>query len=147
MPQNRAATWEIAVARSFACAFAQRVLEKLRHTSCQLHQPDISLSCSQTLEDLILPYSGCACRLTQFFQGVQLTIPFTLAAYMVRGFEQDKSEQVIGQLTGLLAAAAPFARFIGSFPWGMVSDYTGRKVCSSLMRAESMLMYASIVLV
>ena len=60
---------------------------------------------------------------------LQITIPFTLSAYMVRRFEGDQaSEQVIGQLTGLLAAAAPFSRFLSSFFWGVTSDYTGRKV-------------------
>ncbi|KAK9799374.1 hypothetical protein WJX73_005735 [Symbiochloris irregularis] len=66
--------------------------------------------------------------LTQFFQGVQITLPFTLSAYMVRHFEgPDASEQLIGQLTGLMAAAAPFSRFLSSFPLGVVSDYVGRK--------------------
>lgn len=70
-------------------------------------------------------------RFSQFFQGTQITLPFTLSAYMVRSFEgPDASEQLIGQLTGILAAAAPFSRFLCSLPWGLVSDVTGRKVCS-----------------
>ena len=69
--------------------------------------------------------------MTQFFQGVQITLPFTLSAYMVRQYQgEGASEQVIGQLTGLLAAAAPFSRFLFSFPLGVVSDYVGRKVRS-----------------
>ena len=41
-----------------------------------------------------------------------------------------KSEQQIGALAGLLAAAGPFPRSISSFPWGMISDRIGRKVTS-----------------
>jgi MFS family permease len=56
----------------------------------------------------------------------------TPAARQVRSFArgQGKSEQTIGALAGLLAAAGPFPRSISSFPWGVVSDRIGRKVPS-----------------
>jgi len=56
----------------------------------------------------------------------------TPGARQVRSFArgQGKSEQTIGALAGLLAAAGPFPRSISSFPWGVVSDRIGRKVPS-----------------
>lgn len=43
---------------------------------------------------------------TQFSQGMQMTLPFTIAVYMVRNFETGEhlSEQRVSRLTGLLAA-------------------------------------------
>ena len=49
--------------------------------------------------------------------------------YLVRDFSgPGTSEQAIGQLTGLLAAAQSFARSLTAFPWGILSDLIGRKV-------------------
>lgn len=64
------------------------------------------------------------------FMGTQLTLPYTLSVFMVRDFYQDKggSEQLIAQLTGLLAATQSFARSLTSLPWGILSDIVGRKV-------------------
>lgn len=49
---------------------------------------------------------------------------------MVRDFysKQGKSEQLIAQLTGVLAATQSLGRAIASFPWGLISDVIGRKV-------------------
>ncbi len=43
---------------------------------------------------------------TQFTQGMQITLPFTIAVYMIRNFEAggSLSEQRVSRLTGLLAA-------------------------------------------
>ena len=43
---------------------------------------------------------------TQFTQGMQITLPFTIAVYMIRNFEAGGSisEQRVSRLTGLLAA-------------------------------------------
>ena len=48
---------------------------------------------------------------------------------MVRDFfaAEGKSEQVIAQLTGLLASTQSLGRAIASYPWGMISDVVGRK--------------------
>lgn len=52
---------------------------------------------------------------------------------MVRDFfsAEGKSEQVIAQLTGLLASTQSLGRAIASYPWGMISDVIGRKVQNS----------------
>lgn len=63
---------------------------------------------------------------------VFLTLPYTLAVYMVRDFEGDKgTEGSVGRDTGLLAAAAAAAQCVTSFLWGAVSDSIGRKVGST----------------
>ncbi|KAK9822464.1 hypothetical protein WJX81_005081 [Elliptochloris bilobata] len=67
---------------------------------------------------------------------------------MVRDFArgEGKSEQQIGALAGLLAAAGPFPRSISSFPWGMVSDRIGRKivvVIGSLFAAGGIVLYGA----
>lgn len=42
---------------------------------------------------------------TNFAQSVMLTLPFTVAVYMVRGFlHGEGDEQTIGRLTGLLVS-------------------------------------------
>ena len=53
-----------------------------------------------------------------------------MQVYMVREFYKDKdnSEQLIAQLTGLLAAMQSFARSLTALPWGLLSDVIGRKV-------------------
>eukprot|EP00884_Botryococcus_braunii_P021799 jgi/Botrbrau1/8302/Bobra.0251s0028.1 len=67
--------------------------------------------------------------LSQFCQGVQITLSYTLAAYMVRRIMgATASEQAVGQMIGLLAAAGFFARFLVAYAWGSVSDTIGRKV-------------------
>lgn len=51
---------------------------------------------------------------------------------MVRDFQTqtggDTGEQVVGRLTGLLAATFCAAQLVTSYPWGMLSDRIGRKV-------------------
>lgn len=56
-----------------------------------------------------------------------------MQVFMVRDFvaAQGKSEQLIAQLTGLLAATQSLGCAIASYPWGLVSDVIGRKVMSS----------------
>lgn len=52
---------------------------------------------------------------------------------MVREFykEKEDNEQLVAQLTGLLAAMQSFARSLTALPWGFLSDIIGRKVpCS-----------------
>lgn len=66
-------------------------------------------------------------------QGVQFTLPFTLAVYMVRDFLSSNSgsavgEQEVGRLTGLLGACFNFGQLFSSYPLGQLSDYIGRKV-------------------
>lgn len=70
-----------------------------------------------------------------------LTMPFTVAVYMVRGFMGGSGdgageagaataadEAQIGRLTGLLAAVYSFAQFTTSYAWGIFSSRFGRKV-------------------
>ncbi|KAK9830356.1 hypothetical protein WJX72_011245 [[Myrmecia] bisecta] len=69
--------------------------------------------------------------LTQTVMGIHITLPFTLAVYMVRSFYDDGNsvnEKTVATLTGLLAATMSGANFLSSFPWGMFSDRFGRKV-------------------
>ena len=49
---------------------------------------------------------------------------------MVREIYKDSedNEQLIAQLTGLLAAMQSFARSLTALPWGLLSDIIGRKV-------------------
>lgn len=64
----------------------------------------------------------------QLTQGIYITLPYTLAVYMVRHFEGESgTEESIGRNTGLLAATASAAQCMTSFLWGAISDYTGRK--------------------
>lgn len=65
-----------------------------------------------------------------------LSVQTDMQVYMVREFykEKDNSEQLIAQLTGLLAAMQSFARSLTALPWGLLSDIIGRKV---LPRSEA----------
>ncbi|PSC76968.1 MFS general substrate transporter [Micractinium conductrix] len=60
-------------------------------------------------------------------------MPFTLAVYMVRGFESTRNpggevtEAAVGSATGMLAAVFCAAQLVTSYPWGMISDRVGRK--------------------
>ncbi|KAL3147619.1 hypothetical protein ABBQ38_014669 [Trebouxia sp. C0009 RCD-2024] len=64
----------------------------------------------------------------QLTQGIYITLPYTLAVYMVRNFEgSGGNEELIGRNTGLLAAAASAAQAMTSYLWGTISDHTGRK--------------------
>lgn len=58
-----------------------------------------------------------------------LTLPFTVAVFMVRNFEagEQMDEARIGRLTGLLAALYSFTQCTTSLPWGVVSNRIGRK--------------------
>ena len=52
-----------------------------------------------------MPTMAIACRIVQFYNGIQYSEIFTLAVYVVRRFEgPDASEQRIGQLAGLLVS-------------------------------------------
>jgi hypothetical protein len=74
--------------------------------------------------------------INQVAQGIFITVPFTLAAYMVRqwegravpGGEGGASEEVVGRLAGLLAASAPAAQVLTAFAWGWTTDRIGSKV-------------------
>jgi MFS family permease len=58
-----------------------------------------------------------------------LTMPFTVAVFMVRAFEGGQGDEAqIGRLTGLLAAVYSFAQFTTSYAWGVFSSRCGRKV-------------------
>ena len=75
----------------------------------------------------------CARRLTVYFatflcsQGMQLTLPFTIAVYMVRNWEGHISEERVSRLTGLLAAVYSSSSFLTALGWGYLSDHIGRK--------------------
>lgn len=58
-----------------------------------------------------------------------LTMPFTVAVFMVRAFEGGEGDEAqIGRMTGLLAAVYSFAQFTTSYAWGVFSSKFGRKV-------------------
>jgi len=74
--------------------------------------------------------------------GVYITLPYTLAVYIVRSFlGSNADEATVGRLTGVLAGAAAAAQVATSYALGMLSDRIGRKVtiiwcdwiCSSIM--------------
>lgn len=60
---------------------------------------------------------------------MQLTLPFTIAIYMVRNFESGEhiSEQRVSRLTGLLTAVYSSSQIITAVPWGFASDWLGRR--------------------
>lgn len=61
-----------------------------------------------------------------------LTMPFTVAVYMVRAFLGGSGDEAqIGRLTGLLAAVYSFSQFTTSYAWGIFSSRFGRKVSVS----------------
>ncbi len=71
---------------------------------------------------------------TQFSQGMQMTLPFTIAVYMIRNFESGESisEQRVSRLTGLLAAVYSSAQVCSPFglaccircePWLLIPTY------------------------
>lgn len=62
------------------------------------------------------------------YQGIQITLPYTLAVFLVRHFEAGQSEERIGRLTGILAASFSAAQFFTSYLWGVFMDRFGRKV-------------------
>ncbi|KAK9804936.1 hypothetical protein WJX73_000733 [Symbiochloris irregularis] len=65
--------------------------------------------------------------LNMVYQGLQITLVYTLAVYLVRNFQPRASEERIGQLTGLLAASFSAAQFVTAFGWGLFMDRFGRK--------------------
>lgn len=58
---------------------------------------------------------------------MQLTLPFTIAVYMVRNWEGHISEERVSRLTGLLAAVYSSSSFLTALGWGYLSDHIGRK--------------------
>ena len=44
------------------------------------------------------------CRSNQFYQGIQITLPYTLSVFVVRHFSKG-DERTVGQLTGILAGS------------------------------------------
>lgn len=58
---------------------------------------------------------------------MQLTLPFTIAVYMVRDWEGHISEERVSRLTGLLAAVYSSSSFLTALGWGYLSDRIGRK--------------------
>ncbi len=58
---------------------------------------------------------------------MQLTLPFTIAVYMVRDWEGHISEERVSRLTGLLAAVYSSSSFLTALGWGYLSDHIGRK--------------------
>lgn len=61
-----------------------------------------------------------------------LTLPFTVAVFMVRSFlgssGSTPGEAEVGRLTGGLAAFYSFSQFTLSYAWGIISSRYGRKV-------------------
>ncbi len=52
--------------------------------------------------------TACVFRFNQLTQGIYITLPYTLAVYMVRHFEGDSgTEESIGRNTGLLVSFHP----------------------------------------
>lgn len=73
-----------------------------------------------------------------------LTLPFTVAVFMVREFEKNEeseqqNEQRIGRLTGLLAALYSFAQCFTSLPWAWASNHIGRKPVMMIGSASNVL--------
>ena len=67
------------------------------------------------------------CAILLCSQGMQLTLPFTIAVYMVRNWEGHISEERVSRLTGLLAAVYSSSSFLTALGWGYLSDHIGRK--------------------
>lgn len=65
--------------------------------------------------------------ISQIAQGVNFTVPFSIAVYMVRSFDPAAGEELIARRTGYLASSFMLATFLVSIPWGYVSDRMGRK--------------------
>eukprot|EP00884_Botryococcus_braunii_P001001 jgi/Botrbrau1/10901/Bobra.0025s0074.1 len=70
--------------------------------------------------------------LCQLNEGMHVTLPYTLAVFMVRHFlkvsnQEAVSEQRVGILTGILAACFCGAQFLTQMGWGRVSDRVGRQ--------------------
>ncbi|KAK9823826.1 hypothetical protein WJX72_005779 [[Myrmecia] bisecta] len=80
-------------------------------------------------------FAICLCQANE---GVQITLPYTIAVYMVRDFIGEGNEQRVGQLTGVLAACFCFSQFVTSYPWGMFSDRWGRKRLVVMSNMSSM---------
>ncbi len=58
---------------------------------------------------------------------MQMTLPFTIAVYMVRNFEGGIGEERVSRLTGLLAAVYSSSQFLTALAWGYLSDRIGRR--------------------
>ncbi|BDA43547.1 Uncharacterized membrane protein YCR023C at N-terminal half [Coccomyxa sp. Obi] len=71
--------------------------------------------------------------LGEVLEGIHITMPYTMAAYMVRDFLREGNndvkvnEEVVGRLTGILASIFCAAQFLTSYGWGVFSDNFGRK--------------------
>ncbi|EIE19491.1 MFS general substrate transporter [Coccomyxa subellipsoidea C-169] len=76
--------------------------------------------------------------LGEVLEGIHITMPYTMAAYMVRDFlrggntDAQVDEETVGRLTGILASVFCGAQFLTSYSWGVFSDKYGRK-CVLLM--------------
>jgi len=65
--------------------------------------------------------------ISQMCAAIQVTLPFTIAVYMVRNFGFT-DEQDIDRLSGLLPSLFCLGQFLSAFWWGSVSDRAGRKL-------------------
>ena len=72
---------------------------------------------------------------THMTQGLQTTLPYVIAVYMVRDFLAARdpdgfppSEEHVGALTGLLGACFCAAQLTTSYPLGLLSDIVGRRI-------------------
>ncbi|KAI8462328.1 MAG: hypothetical protein J3K34DRAFT_462986 [Monoraphidium minutum] len=81
-----------------------------------------------SLRKAVMPRSQLmALSITNFSQAVMLTLPFTVAVFMVRAWEPGGGEETIGRLTGLLAAVYSLTQTTTSYAWGVWSTAHGRK--------------------
>lgn len=65
--------------------------------------------------------------ISQMCSAIQVTLPFTIAVYMVRGFGYTDPQE-IDRLSGLLPSLFCFGQFLSALCWGKVSDKYGRKL-------------------
>ncbi|KAK9841370.1 hypothetical protein WJX74_004626 [Apatococcus lobatus] len=74
-------------------------------------------------------------------EATQIELPFVIAVFMVRHWlgANANQEDVVGRMTGLLAATFPAAQFVSAIGWGRVSDGCGRKPLIVMSNVSSML--------
>eukprot|EP00731_Ephydatia_muelleri_P025353 Em0017g436a len=68
-----------------------------------------------------------ACFFSLFSSAYSITMLFPFLPFMTRFLRPDVDEASISKYAGIVAASLFAGRFFGSYIWGAIADYTGRK--------------------
>eukprot|EP00873_Tetraselmis_striata_P045985 jgi/Tetstr1/466249/TSEL_010805.t1 len=104
---------------SAASPYLQKSISRVKRLS------DATMESMRRSSPLPLPQIAAICA-TQLSQAIQVTLPYTIAVFMVRDYGFT-DEQEVSQRTGLMASYYCLAMFLTAYFWGKFSDRFGRK--------------------